>query len=147
MLRSGSALAVAGAGEWIGKDWLQTVSPQSRGRLEVMLRAAAPGQATERRQVVHTSTAGIDVPVQYRATRVGASGPILAVGRELQAVASLQQQLIDVQQAMEHEHWRFRELETRYRLLFQLVSEAILVVAAATFDRVTIGLRPPSSWA
>jgi transcriptional regulator PpsR len=129
---SHSELISAGTGSWVGRDWLQTVSPQSRPRLEALLRDAAPGQATEWRQVTHPSLSGATVAVQYRAIRLAPAGIIVAVGRDLQAVASLQQQLVDAQQALEHEYWRFRELETRYRLLFQLISEAILVVEGAT---------------
>ena len=47
-------------------------------------------------------------------------------------MAALQQQLIDAQQALERDYWRFRQVETRYRLLFRMVSEAILIIDAPT---------------
>lgn len=117
--------------EWIGRSWLDTVSPDSRPRLESLLKDVGEHQASDWRQVTHRTRQSKDIPVQYRAIRLGARGHVLAVGRELQAVAALQQQLVDAQQALERDYWRFRQMETRYRLLFQTVSEAVLIVDAA----------------
>jgi transcriptional regulator PpsR len=47
-------------------------------------------------------------------------------------VSALQQRLVEAQQAMERDYWRLRHVETRYRLLFQLASDGILVLDAAT---------------
>ena len=49
---------------------------------------------------------------------------MVAVGRDLRAMAALQQRLIDAQQSMERDYSRLRHVETRYRLLFQVTSEA-----------------------
>ena len=57
---------------------------------------------------------------------------MLAVGRDLRATAALQQRLVEAQQAMERDYWKFRHAETRYRHLFQVASEAVLVVDAST---------------
>jgi hypothetical protein len=54
----------------------------------------------------------------------------VAVGRDQRAMASLQQSLIEAQQAMEREYARIRDSEKRYRLLFQLAAEAVLIVDA-----------------
>ena len=113
-----------------GRAWLDTVSADSRPRVEAMLREARTQWANEWRQVGQTGRLGKEIPIQYRAIRVGKPGQILVIGRELQAVASLQQQLVDAQQALERDYWRFRQMETRYRLLFQSVSEAVLIVDA-----------------
>ena len=55
---------------------------------------------------------------------------MVAVGRDLRAMAALQQRLIEAQQAMEREYARIRDAEKRYRLLFQLAAEAVLIVDA-----------------
>jgi transcriptional regulator PpsR len=47
-------------------------------------------------------------------------------------MAALQQRLVEAQQAMERDYWKFRHAETRYRHLFQVASEAVLVVDATT---------------
>jgi transcriptional regulator PpsR len=50
----------------------------------------------------------------------------------LRATAALQQRLVEAQQSMERDYWKFRHAETRYRHLFQVASEAVLVVDATT---------------
>jgi len=117
---------------WIGKDWIDTVCEESRSRLSSLLREASEPQATRWIQVKHPSPSGSDFPVEYRAVGIPRAGRILAVGRELQAIASLQQQLIDAQQALERDYWRFREMETRHRLLLRMVSEGTLILEAST---------------
>jgi transcriptional regulator PpsR len=47
-------------------------------------------------------------------------------------MAALQQRLVDAQQSLERDYWRLRNVETRYRMLFQMSAEAILIVDAAT---------------
>ena len=113
-----------------GRTWLDTVVAESRPQVETILREASPAWAGVWRQVDHLGTDGKEIPIQYRAIRFGKQGLILAIGREFQAVASLQQQLIDSQQALERDYWRLRQMETRYRLLFQSVAEAVLIVDA-----------------
>jgi transcriptional regulator PpsR len=120
------------AHDWVGKAWAETVSAESRGRVALLLREAAGQGATRWIQVSHLSSGGGEIPVQYRALGIGKDRRLLAVGRELQAIASLQQQLVDAQQALEHDYWRYREMETRHRLLFRMVSEGILIAEVST---------------
>lgn len=117
---------------WLGRPWLDTVTVESRPKVEALCRDAVAHAPLRKRQVNHPSPHGADVPVLYSAIQVGPQGRIIAVGRELRALAVLQQRLVDAQQAMERDYGRLRHLETRYRLLFQLASEAVLIVDAAT---------------
>jgi transcriptional regulator PpsR len=116
--------------DWIGQSWLATALPESRANLEDLLREARGRHVTRWRQVSHPSVRGTDVTIQYRAVCIGTR--IVALGRNLQGMAALQQQLVDAQQALERDYWRFRQVETRYRLLFRMVSEAILIIDAPT---------------
>lgn len=117
---------------WVGRPWVDTVTPESRGKVEALLRDVAATGSSRRRQVNHPTAAGPDLPVAYTAVRLGgAAGGVVAVGRDMRAIASLQQRLVETQQALERDYWRLRHVETRYRLLFQVSSEAILVVDAS----------------
>lgn len=118
--------------DWVGQSWLSTALPDSRANLELLLNEATHEGATRWRQISHTALHGAAIPVQYRALRLGEGGPVIAMGRSLQGMAALQQQLVDAQQALERDYWRFRQVETRYRLLFRMVSEAILIIDAPT---------------
>ena len=128
---SGAESPVDGAEGWVGTPWVDTVTPESRGKVEQMLREATTAGTTRRRQVNHPSRVGADIPVAYNAVRAE-DGSVVAVGRDLRAISTLQQRLVDTQQAMERDYWKLRHVETRYRLLFQLSTDAIIVVDADT---------------
>ena len=122
-----------GCGEWLGQRWISTVTIESRPKIEAMLRDAASKILPKWRQINHTSARGSDLPVLYSTILVGNnSDRIVAVGRDLRAVASMQQRLVGAQQSMDKEYARLRHLETRYRLLFQMASEAVLIVDASS---------------
>ena len=125
-------VAIEDSEQWLGQRWVDTVTPESRVKVEQILREVATAGASRRRQVNHPAAGGPDVPVSYTAVRLGERGDIVAVGRDLRLVSSLQLRLVETQQAMERDYWRMRHVETRYRLLFQFSSDAILVVDAAT---------------
>jgi transcriptional regulator PpsR len=112
--------------DWIGKSWVETVTVESRPKVAALLRDAAAGGG-RRRQVNHPTAHG-DLPVMYSAVRLGASGRIVALGRDLRAVSALQQRLVRAQQSLEIDYGRLRQAELRYRMLFQIASEAILIL-------------------
>ncbi len=124
--------------KWIGRRWDEVVTIESRPKVEALLESAISKDAPRWRQLNHPSPSGNDLPVLYNAVSVGRKSRIVAVGRELRAVAMLQQRLVDAQQSMEREYERLRSAETRYRLLFQLASEAVLIVDTATLKVVEI---------
>lgn len=117
--------------DWAGRAWIDTVTIESRPKVEALLRDSGTDKSRAR-QVNHPVAGHEDIPVLYSAVPVGEGGRIVAVGRDLRPVALLQQRLIEAQQSMEREYSRLRHAETRYRLLFQLGSEAVLIVDAAT---------------
>ncbi|GGK55072.1 transcriptional regulator PpsR [Salinarimonas ramus] len=117
---------------WLGRRWIDTVTVESREKIEALMRHAGSDDARIWRQVNHPRSTGPDLPILYSAVDVGRSGRIVAVGRDLRGVASLQRKLVDAQAAMEREYAHLRSAETRYRLLFQIATEAVLVVDAAT---------------
>ncbi len=114
---------------WIGKRWIDTVTVESRPRIEELLLDAEKAAPLRWRQVNHPVADGADLPVRYAAIRI-ANGRVVAVGRDLRPVAALQQRLVDAQQTMEREYARLRHAETRYRLLFQIAAQPVLIVDA-----------------
>ena len=44
----------------------------------------------------------------------------------------MQSRLIAAQQTMERDYWKMREIETRYRVLFDVSNEAIVLLKADT---------------
>ncbi len=114
--------------DWVGRRWVDTVTTESRVKIEDLLREAGPTTPTRWRQVNHPTLDGPDAPMRYSALRFGSERRVLAVGRDLRALASAQQRLAEAQQAMEREYARIRNAEKRYRLLFQLSNEPVLIV-------------------
>lgn len=126
--------------QWVGRRWVETVTIENRGKVNSMLAAAAAaaGSGAENRgerparQVTHALSGGVDLPVSYNIVPMGVQGRLLAVGRDLREVAAVQQRLVDAQQSMERDYLRLRHTEARYRLLFEAVDEAVLVLDAAS---------------
>ena len=119
----------AGAEDWIGRPWTDTVTGGTRRKIELMLADVALTGVARRREVNLPADEG-EIPVAYTAMRLGSGGPVIAVGRDLREVAASQQRFLDVQQQMERSYWRARQLESRYRQLFQLASDAAMTVEA-----------------
>lgn len=133
-------LGARGTREWLGRPWIQTVTVESRQKVEALLRdaQAAADAACRWRQVNHPGADGEDLPVLYSTMRMaqegghGSLGRILAFGRDLRDSVALQRRLIESQQAMERDYWRYREAETRYRHLFETTAEAVLIIDGST---------------
>lgn len=128
---TGDAILEA-ARDWIGREWVDTATSETRSKVQTLMREVATKGVSKRRQVNHATPNGADLPVAYTTIRFGADGAFVAVGRDMRHLSSLQQRLVEAQQAMERDYWRLRHVETRYRLLFQLASDGILVIDAAT---------------
>lgn len=124
-------IASDAATEWRGKKWIDTVTIESHKKIEDLLSGASPSGPVWR-QVNHPSVSGGDIPIKYTAIRLRGTGRILALGRDLRSISSLQQRLVEAHQGIEREYDRLRESEARYRALFKSVSEAVLIVEAET---------------
>ena len=119
-------------GKWLGLPWVDTVTGETRQKVEALVEEATTTAPSRWRQVNHPSSWGTDVPVIYCSMRLRPEGPIIACGRDLRSSAALQQRLVEAQQSMERHYSRLRNLETRYRLLFQMSAEAVLIVDAVS---------------
>jgi transcriptional regulator PpsR len=129
----GSTSMSPAAQEWIGRAWADTVTGDTRGKIEQMLKEVTVTGLARRREINHPSERG-NIAIAYTAMRLGPNGPLLAVGRDLSAVAAIQQRFIATQQEMERSYWQLRQDEARYRLLFQVATDAVMVVDSVSLD-------------
>jgi transcriptional regulator PpsR len=110
------------------------VTVESRDKVEDLLRDAGADVPTRWRQVNHPVRGHDDLPLSYAVVQLatGTAGKphFVAFGRDLRATVQLQRRLVEAQQAMERDYWRFREAETRYRMLFQTAPEAVIIADA-----------------
>lgn len=125
--------------DWVGQSWASTVTGDTRAKVSQLLEEVTTTGLARRREINHPAGRG-QVSIAYTAMRLGPHGPLLAVGRDLGAIASIQQKFLQAQQDMERGYWLARQAETRYRLLFQVATDAVLVVDAVTLQIVEANL-------
>lgn len=127
---AGTGRDIPDIGSWIGKSWAEIVTVESRAKVAELL---APGATDETRwrQVNHLTDIG-EVPVRYRVVHLREDGELIAIGRDLREAAALQQRLLRAQQSLERDYLRLRQAESRYRLLFDLSDEPMLIIDART---------------
>lgn len=133
---SSDELLAQGQAHWVGKPWDQTVTHESRPKVASMLRELGTGKGPKWRHLNQQVGDGGDLPLSYSLIEVQPSGNnparAIAFGRDLRPQAALQQKLVTAQRAMERDYWQLKHVETRYRLLFQVSSEALLILDANT---------------
>lgn len=115
---------LVGARAWVGRRLIDTVTVESRPKIEEMLAA----RNSSWRQVNHLLDEA-NLPVRYRSIGLG-SGGFIVVGRDVRAAAMLQQRLLQVQQSLERDHLRLRQAESQYRMLFDRSAEPLMIVEA-----------------
>lgn len=128
----------AAAEQWVGRHWGETVTGDTRGKIDSLLADATTAGLGRRREVNLASEPGAELPVAYTALRLGERGPVLAVGRDLRSMAAIQQRFLETQAALERSYWRARHNEVRYRLLYQVATDAVLTVDTRNHDVVAL---------
>lgn len=125
-------IAPSASTEWVGRRWADTVTDDTRAKIEQLLAEVGRTGRARAREVNHPAAAGGAIPVAYTAVRLGDGGPVLVVGRDLRAITAIQQRFLDAQRELERGYWRTRQAEARYRQLFQVATDAVVVVDAQT---------------
>lgn len=113
-----------------GAQLEDSVTEECRVKVREMLAVARSGETSRWREINHVLEAVGEIPVRYQAMPV--DGGIMFVGRDLRAVSMLQSRLVAAQRALDEDYNQLRQLQTRYRVLFQTSGEAILIVDGRT---------------
>ncbi len=124
---------------WRGQPWIDTVTVESRVKVQALLDHADIDANSPWRHVNHGLDDGTDLPLAYSAVHLhsslgtgsGSEVRTVAFARDLRQQVILQQRLVTAQLSMERDYWRLRQAETRYRLLFQLASEPVIILDGA----------------
>jgi hypothetical protein len=134
------------AASWGGRSGVDPVTEQTRRTIVRRRDAVTVTGGARRCEVSHLLPSGVGVPIAYSAVRLGPTGPVVAAGRDLRAIAAIQQRFLDAQQELERDYWRQRQTEARYRLLFQVATDAVLVVDAATLTIIEANRAAAEKW-
>lgn len=129
-------LGLLGHQRWQGKAWVDIVTAESRSKVTALLEDASKHRTRRWRHINFPVSQGPDVPMLYSAVQLGEMGQVVAFGRDMRQLASLQQRLVGAQLSLERDYLRLRHLETRYRLLFESVAEGVFLVGTAN-QRIT----------
>ena len=71
-----------GFGDWVGQRWIDTVTSESREKIQEILAEAVSKALPRWRQVNHPTKLGGDVPVRYSAVQIGPSGRVYAIAND-----------------------------------------------------------------
>jgi transcriptional regulator PpsR len=122
------------ASAWIGRPWAETVTGDTRKKIELLIQEVGATGVTRKREVNHPASGGTDIPISYSALRLGKQGPVIAVGRDLRTIAAIQQQMLSAQKDLERDYWTLRRDQGQQRELDKVASDAVLVVAGPSFQ-------------
>ena len=126
---------------WLGRPWVEVAGETGGDKIKRMVDDARVTGISAFRQINQRFPSGLEIPMEYTTVLLGGRAGMLAIGKNLQAVAELQSRLIAAQQTMERDYWKLREIETRYRLVFDASNEAVMIVSAS--NSITNLAHPP----
>lgn len=121
-----------GVDDWQGKPWVDTVTVESREKIDALLADSNKVLRTRARQVNHATPGRADLPLSYVVLSPPDIEHKVAFGHNLKMVAETQQRLVNIQIEMEEDYRRIRDAESRYRVLFQLAAEPLIVADAVS---------------
>ena len=117
-----------GIAGWVGRPWVETVGDVAGDKVRRIVEDARRSGLSAFRQITQRFPSGVELPMEYTTVRLGGKAGLIAIGRNLQAVSELQSRLIAAQHAREQDYWKLREVETRYRVLFDATHESVLLL-------------------
>jgi transcriptional regulator PpsR len=113
---------------WLGCPWVDTVGDAAGATIRAMVADARANGVSDFRQITQRFPSGLELPMEYNTVRLGGRAGLIAVGKNLQAVAVVQSKLVATHHAREQDAWKLREVETRNRLLFESSDDPILLL-------------------
>jgi transcriptional regulator PpsR len=126
--------------QWRGRRWGETIDPENgaavRKKIEDVRRRGGPSCFEVRQRF----PSGLELSMEYTTFSFGKGG-FIAIGRNLQAIAELRARLQLAQEARERDYWKMREIETRYRTLFDATTEAVALVNVSDMSVIEANLR------
>ncbi|WP_112320692.1 transcriptional regulator PpsR [Oceanibium sediminis] len=115
----------------VGMPFQDSLTVESHGKFAAMVEGARRGDAPRWRQLNHEADRIGDLPVSYAAI-ADEEGQIILLGRDKRELSALQQRLIQAQMTIEQDYERIRQAESRYRVLFETGTDALMILSAET---------------
>jgi transcriptional regulator PpsR len=115
---------------WLGRPWSEVVGGAPE-KIQRMMQDTQRTGISAFRQITQRFPSGLELPMEFTTVLLGGRAGMLAIGKNLQAVAELQARLISAQQTIERDYWKLREIETRYRLVIEDSNDAVFLAKVA----------------
>ncbi len=115
---------------WIGQPFLKTLTVESLVKLDMLVDQAKHQEEPKWRQLNHVTEGDDDFPASYAAVPGPDTGTTLLLGRDKRELILLQQRLVKAQLTIEQDYERIRQVESRYRVLFETGTDALLIISA-----------------
>lgn len=123
----------ARAANWPGAKVEDIFAPESWLKLKDRLAELAPDPgAIMSLELNHADTVTFPYPVRYSLTVLDQDGTFIMAGRDLRALAEVQQQLVQAQLALERDYEAQREIETRYRVVLEVNDSPVMIVSISS---------------
>lgn len=113
---------------WVGHPWISTVPRAGGENIQHLMQDGLASGVSPFHKVTQRFPSGLEIPIEYNTVRLGDESGLIAVGKCLRAVAEVTSRIVAAQAAREQDHWKLREIETRYRLLFDAAQDPVILL-------------------
>ncbi|MEL6977508.1 MAG: transcriptional regulator PpsR [Pseudomonadota bacterium] len=116
---------------WEGRNIRDFLTEESAPKFDVRINElSADAEAPLTLELNHADNANWEFPVRYSLLPTGEEDEAIMLGRDLRPVAEIQQQLIRTQMTLEKDYEKYRNYETRFRVLLDRTRDAVALVSA-----------------
>jgi len=122
----------------IGKKWLDTVAIDSQPKVNALLRTSEDQDEQKWRQVNQEIDGSASIPIQYSTIFFAKQNQLVAIGKDLSGISSLQQKLVESQQEIERDYANLHAIQNRYLQLFNSIDQAYLIVDSQTLKIIEV---------
>ena len=122
----------------LGKKWLDTVAIDSQPKVNALLKTSEDQDEQKWRQVNQEIDGSASIPIQYSTIFFAKQNQLVAIGKDLSGISSLQQKLVESQQEIERDYANLHAIQNRYLQLFNSIDQAYLIVDSQTLKIIEV---------
>jgi hypothetical protein len=112
----------------MNKKWMDTTAIDSHPKVHALMDANTTEDTQKWRQINQLLPDGKSLPILFSTVRLPKQKSVLAIGRDLRNISTLQQRLVEAQQEIERDFARLNAIENRYSQLFNITDQAYLLI-------------------
>lgn len=119
---------------WVGRLFSSFLTDESQRKFAIRLGEikSSPSRPSGFIELNHRDNAAWEFPIRYTPVRVRDSDSFLLLGRDMQPIADVQQQLLGEQLARQQDQQKLRGAETRFRVVLEASETALVLVDPET---------------